>query len=239
MKGKLFLIPGLLGDSEPQAVLSGEILRVMPELDHYIVENLRSARRFLVKTGIAKPVNHLNFYVLNKHTPESEKGSFLEPALRGCDTGLLSEAGLPCVADPGAEIVMLAHQKGIRVIPLSGPSSITLALMASGLNGQNFAFNGYLPVKKKQRKEALASLEKFLQLNGQTQIFMETPFRNMQLMEDILGTCKEATHLCVACDLTLPSEYIATKTIGQWKKEMPSLNKRPAIFIIGTPYPKK
>ncbi len=156
--------------------------------------------------------------------------------MKGHDMGLLSEAGIPCVADPGAEIVMAAHRKGITVSPLTGPSSITLALMSSGLNGQEFAFNGYLPVKKSERKKAIKVLEKRFESMGQTQIFMETPYRNLQLMTDLLSTCKDDTYLCVACDLTLPSEFIATKTIKLWKKEIPSLNKRPAIFIIGTAY---
>lgn len=236
MRGKLYLIPTLLGDSEPQTVLSGKVFNVIPDISHFIVENLRNARRFLVKTGVAKPVDQISFSILNKHTPRNETEDLILPALKGYDIGLLSEAGIPCVADPGAEIVMTAHRKGITVSPLTGPSSITLALMSSGLNGQEFAFNGYLPVKKGERKEAIKVLEKRLENTGQTQIFMETPYRNRQMMAELLGTCKDDTYLCVACDLTLPSEFTATKTISHWKKKIPELNKRPAIFIIGEPY---
>ncbi len=230
MKGSIYLIPNTLGGLNPKDTVPDKTLNLLAGISHFIVENERTARRFLVKAGVR--VNRLTFYPLNKHTPENEIKNYLTPAIEGNDMGLISEAGVPCVADPGSQIVLPAHNKGIRVIPLTGPSSVILALMASGLNGQNFAFNGYLPIKKKERRQSILNLEKRSKTLNQTQIFMETPYRNMQLIEDLLSQCSSGTYLCIGCDITLESEYIKTQTIDRWKKDVPDLNKRPAIFLI-------
>ncbi len=232
MYGNLYLIPTLLGDSLPQDVLPGSVFRIINRLDYYIAEEVRSARRFLKKAGSPMKIDDITFFQLDKYTGEDELAGFLDPAISGHDIGLLSEAGLPCVADPGAKITIMAHRRGIRVIPLSGPSSIMLALMASGLNGQVFAFHGYLPVKENERIKALKNLELESSLKGQSQIFMETPYRNCRMFDTLMIACRQSTLLCIACDLTLESEFISTKTIDQWKKNKPDLHKRPAIFIL-------
>ncbi len=231
--GKLYLIPVPLGDdADPTHVLPETVARTIDFIDHYIVENEKTARRFIKAILPTKKQPDLKLSVLNKHTASSEHLDFIKPCLEGKNVGLMSEAGCPGVADPGAVIVKLAHEKGIQVVPLVGPSSILLALMASGMNGQSFAFNGYLPIDKSDKKSALKNLEKLSQDKKQSQIFMETPYRNNKFVEDILDTLQPATHLCIAADITLPTEYIKTKTTAQWKKEKVDLHNRPCIFII-------
>lgn len=231
-KGKLFLIPTTLGENEPLEVLPISIKRAIEEIDYYIVENEKSARRFIKKISPRKPQPSLLIEVLNKYTEPEAIPTFLQPCLEGHNIGVLSEAGCPGIADPGADVVRIAHQKNIQVVPLVGPSSIVMAMMASGLNGQNFAFNGYLPIDSTERKKAIKSLEKKSIDLGQSQIFIETPYRNDKLLVELLKTLSINTLLCIACDITLSTEFIVTKKISEWKKTFLDLNKRPAIFII-------
>jgi 16S rRNA (cytidine1402-2'-O)-methyltransferase len=232
MPGKLYLIPSLLGDSAPEEVLPQSVFRVINRVDHYIAENVRSARRFLIKAGSKVKIDDIKFYELNKYTPDTDLAGFLEPAAAGSEMGLLSEAGVPCIADPGAKITAIAHRMGIRVVPLAGPSSVILALMASGMNGQSFIFHGYLPVKQNERIQAIKRIERDSKSNGQSQIFMETPYRNISMLEDLVKVCDPATLLCIACDITLESEFILTREISGWAKKKPDIHKRPAIFIL-------
>ena len=231
-KGKLFLIPTTLGENEPLEVLPISIKRAIEEIDCYIVENEKSARRFIKKISPRKPQPSLLIEVLNKYTEPEAIPTFLQPCLEGRNVGVLSEAGCPGIADPGADVVRIAHQKNIQVVPLVGPSSIVMAMMASGLNGQNFAFNGYLPIDSTERKKAIKSLEKKSSDLGQSQIFIETPYRNDKLLAELLKTLSNNTLLCIACDITLSTEFIDTKKISDWKKTSLDLNKRPAIFIV-------
>ncbi|SHI67489.1 16S rRNA (cytidine1402-2'-O)-methyltransferase [Tangfeifania diversioriginum] len=230
---KLYLIPNLLSEGDWQNVLPAHVLPVLTQTRYFIVENIRTARRFMKRVNQAIEIDDLTFFELNKHTPSNEIPSFLNPLEKGEDIAVISEAGCPGVADPGAEIVKLAHHKRMEVVPLTGPSSIILSLMASGLNGQNFAFNGYLPVKSAERAKAVKVLEKKAKIEQQTQIFIETPYRNNQLISDLLKMCSSATLLCIAANLTGENEFIATRPIGEWKKGVPDLNKQPAIFLIG------
>lgn len=232
MPGKLFLIPTTLGDSAPLEVLPISIKRAIEDIDHYIVENEKTARRFIKKISPRKPQPSLHIEILNKYTEAENLPNFLQPCLEGRDVGVLSEAGCPGIADPGADIVKVAHEKNIQVVPLVGPSSIFLALMASGMNGQNFAFNGYLPIDASERKKAIKSLEKSSVALNQSQLFIETPYRNDKLLADLLKILSDRTHLCIASDITLPNEYIRTKTVLAWKKGVPELHKRPTIFIV-------
>ena len=231
--GKLYLIPSTLGENEPLEVLPISLKRTIEEIDDYIVENEKSARRFIKKVSPRKSQPDLNIQVLNKYTDPASLPSLLDPCLEGFNVGVLSEAGCPGIADPGADVVRLAHQMNIRVVPLVGPSSIVLALMASGLNGQSFAFNGYLPIDTAERKRTIRNLEKHARNSGQSQIFIETPYRNNKLMEEFLRTLSGNTLLCVAVDLTLPTEMVVTRPVSEWKQEqLPDLHKRPAIFIL-------
>jgi len=232
MNGNLYLIPTTLGGENVNDVIPELVFRIINQTRFYIVENVRTARRFLSKAGIETPIDSLEFFELNKHTTPEAYKEYLNPAAEGHHVGIISEAGVPAVADPGAVIVQLAHSKNIRVVPLTGPSSIILALMASGMNGQSFAFNGYLPIKKPDRIKAIKFYEKRSQQENQAQLFIETPYRNMALLEDILVACDDNTKLCIAADLTLASEYIQTMSVKEWKKIKPALHKRPAIFII-------
>jgi 16S rRNA (cytidine1402-2'-O)-methyltransferase len=232
-KGKLYLIPTLLGDSAPEDVMPHATIQLMHSLDFFIVEQVRTARRFLSKTGIARPIDDITFFELNKHTNTLELQTYLQPALQGHHMGLMSEAGTPCIADPGAVIVEMAQDAGIKVVPLTGPNSILLALMASGLNGQQFAFHGYLPIPAAERSKSIKMLERLSQTQNQTQIFIETPFRNNQLLEALLQNCSPETRLCVAANITLPGESIITRSIAQWKKHQMNLHKKPAVFLIG------
>ncbi len=231
-KGKLYLIPTTLGESNAEEVLPVLVKRVIEVVDHYIVENEKTARKSIKAVYPEKVQSALILSTLNKHTDVSEHNEMLRPCLDGINIGLMSEAGCPGVADPGAAIVKLAHEKGIQVVPLVGPSSILLAMMASGMNGQSFAFNGYLPIDKSEKKSALKNYEKLSQDKNQSQLFIETPYRNNKLMEDLLQTLNPNTHLCIAADITLPSEYIKTFRVNDWKKVKIDLHNRPTIFII-------
>ncbi|GAB5564619.1 MAG: SAM-dependent methyltransferase [Winogradskyella sp.] len=230
--GTLYLIPTRLGDNPPLEVLPISIKKVIEDLDHYIVENEKTARRFIKRVTPSKSQPSLKLSVLNKYTTEAERNTYLNACLQGESVGLLSEAGCPAIADPGSDIVSLAHQMNIRVVPLVGPSSILLALMASGMNGQGFTFNGYLPIDKGERKSKIKALERISSELNQAQIFIETPYRNMKMLEDLTKTLQPNTRICVACDITLPTEYIRTKTAKDWKQNKEDLHKRPAIFII-------
>ena len=229
---KLYLVPNVLSDSDWQNVLPAQVFKILTETSFFIVENVRTARRFLKKVNKEIDIDGLTFFELNKYTEKADLPKFLEPAKEN-DIAVISEAGCPGVADPGAEIVKLAHEKNIKVVPVAGPSSIVLSLMASGLNGQNFAFNGYLPVKSGERTRAINQLEKKAKNEQQTQIFIETPYRNNQLIEAIFKTCSSSTLLCIAANLTAENELVQTKTVGEWKKNVPDLHKRPVIFLIG------
>ena len=231
MAGRIYLIPVTLGGDDYSRVIPENTIELTKQLRYFIVEDIRSSRRYLRLIDKKFPIDESNFDVLNEHTRDNEIELFLEPAYKGYDIGIMSEAGLPCIADPGAKIVLLAHGKGIDVVPLSGPSSIILALIASGLSGQSFTFNGYLPVKHSDRSLKIKELEKKSR-EGCTQIFMETPYRNQQMFETLMMTCSGETRLCIAVDITLPSESIRTMKISEWKKRVPVLKSRPAVFVI-------
>lgn len=232
-KGNLYLIPTPLGETGFETGLPAVNLNILQGIDTFIVEELRTARRFLRKAGYLKDFESVTFHLLNEHTPDNEAGSMLENALAGQNTGLLSEAGLPCIADPGNIVVRLAHRKGIKVVPLTGPSSIMLGLMASGFNGQNFVFHGYLPVKPDERTRSLRELDNAVSRGNQTQIFIETPYRNIAMFESIVKICHPSLMLCIAVDLTLNTEWIKSLPISEWKKQKPDLHKRPAVFLLG------
>lgn len=234
--GTLYLIPCPISDrTQPWDVLPAANRGVMDALDYFIVENTRSARRFLSKAGIARPIDTLEFRELNEHTVAGrEVEELVKPLLAGRSAGVISEAGVPGVADPGALVVEACHRHGIRVVPLVGPSSILLSLMASGLNGQSFAFNGYLPVKPAERAQAIRRFERRARSEGQSQLFIEAPYRNAKLWEQMLQILAPETRLTIAVEITAPDERIETRTVGEWRKRpMPEINKRPAIFILG------
>ena len=230
--GKLYLIPTTLGDNEPLEVLPISVKKIIEQVDYFIVENEKSARRFIKKISPRKSQASLHINILDKYTDDFESQNYLDVCTNGFSIGLLSEAGVPAIADPGALIVQLAHKKNIKVVPLVGPSSITMAMMSSGLNGQNFAFNGYLPIDKAERKKSIKQLEKLSSEKDQSQLFIETPYRNEKLLTDLLQTLSPNTQLCVAVDITLSTEFIKTQTVQEWKKEKVELHKRPAIFIL-------
>ena len=230
--GKLYLIPTTLGDNEPLEVLPARVQQEVERIDTFIVENEKTARRAIKRLVPSKSQPSLKLFQLNKHTDPADVPSFLHPCKEGIDVGLLSEAGCPGVADPGSEIVKIAHREGIKVVPLVGPSSILLAMMGSGMNGQNFAFNGYLPIDKSARKNEIKNLERISFEKQQAQSFIETPYRNNKMLEDLIQNLHPATRVCVACDLTLPTEYIVTKTASEWSKTKVDLHKRPTIFIL-------
>lgn len=235
-QGKLYLIPNLLGGSNLQTIPE-YVQQIVQQIEVFIVENTKEARRYLVKLGMnsnGKSVNALTFLELDKHTPEDRFTAYLQYADEGKNIGLISDAGCPAVADPGSLIVRHAHEKNIEVVPLVGPSSLLLALMASGLNGQQFAFSGYLPIEQAKRTQYIKKLEQLAGRENQTQIFIETPYRNQALFTDILATCRPDLRLCVAANLTLPNQYIATHSIGKWKSlPPPQLHKIPAVFLLG------
>ena len=232
MPPTLYLIPTTLGNDSLNHCIPEYVVEQTRQLRHFIVEDVRTARRYLSKLKMPVPIDELCFYELNEHTKPEELHSLTQPLTNGNDVGLMSEAGLPAIADPGKDIVQLAHQKGIKVIPLVGPSSILLALMASGLNGQNFAFNGYLPIKDQERIQQIRMLEKRSIQERQAQIFIEAPYRNAKLLEAFLFACSNNAKLCIAANLTLSDEYIQTQPIAYWKKHIPDINKKPCIFIM-------
>ncbi|MBN1112152.1 MAG: SAM-dependent methyltransferase [Bacteroidales bacterium] len=232
-KGVLYLVPCDLGGDNVKKIMPEQVLDVLNVTKYYIVENIRTARRYISKMKIEQKIDDLDFSVLNKHTQPEELAGFLAPALQGENIGLISEAGVPGVADPGADVVAIAHSMGIRVVPLVGPSSILLSLMASGLNGQNFAFLGYIPAKNPDRSKQLKQMEQRSESLNQTQIFIETPFRNMHLFDDVLKSCSDSTMFCVARGITTDQEFIKTLSIKDWKKQKDiDLNKIPTIFLI-------
>lgn len=228
----LYLIPTSLGDSDLDRILPAHNTEVVTALKFFIVENIRTARRFLKKVNPEIVIDELTFFELNQHTSANDIGLFIQPLIAGNDMGIISEAGCPAIADPGADVVAIAQEKGFHVVPLVGPSSILLALMASGFNGQSFAFNGYLPIQPPERSKMLKKLESRVFAENQSQIFIETPYRNMKMLEEILHTCQPHVKLCIAADITLETEYIRTKYLKDWKKNLPDLNKRPCIFIL-------
>lgn len=231
--GTLYLIPVTLGDDIHDPVLPADVVNIARRLENFVVENEKSARRFLGSIKTVKPVRELELRTLNEHTQDKEIPALLDPLLAGKDVGIMSEAGCPGIADPGAKLVALAHRRGIRVKPLVGPSSILLALIASGLDGQRFSFLGYLPAEKSARNLRLREIEKHSAKANETQIFIETPYRNQYLFDDILASCQPQTRLCVASNLTLESELIQTRTIAEWQKlTAPSLQKQPTVFLL-------
>lgn len=235
--GKLYLLPITLSNPgetsvDPADVLPQTIKRTIEFIDHFIVENEKTARKFIKSIHPDKQQSQLKIAVLNKHTTTAEHYEFIKPLLAGANVGVMSESGCPGIADPGAVMVKIAHEKGIQVVPLVGPSAILLALMASGMNGQSFAFNGYLPIDKNDKKQAVKGFERLSFEKNQTQLFIETPYRNNKLLEDLLQILQPSTYLCVACDITLPTEWIKTKTVNEWKKEKADLHNRPCMFII-------
>ncbi len=235
-KGTLFLIPVTLGDNKTvNQVLPEYNHRAISHIRHFIVEQVRTARRFLRAVNHPVAIDDITFFELNKHTDLNKIYSYLKVAEQGTDIGLLSEAGTPCVADPGSLIVEQAHKRGITVTPLVGPNSIILALMASGFNGQHFLFHGYLPIEASARNKKIKAMENAVYRESQTQIFIETPYRNDKLLESLTVTLKPETKICVAADLTLPSQFIKTLSVKEWKKQKPNLNKRPVVFLIYKP----
>ena len=231
-KGKLYLIPSPLGENDPSEVIPQPVLQSLESFSTFVVEEVRTARRYLSRAGLKGKIGDLKFFELNEHTDAATVESYLKLFDDGNDVALISEAGLPAVADPGAQLVALAHRHGIEVIPAVGPSSLMLALMASGLNGQSFAFCGYIPAKTEERKSKLRTLEKVSGQLRQTQILIETPYRNDSLLNDILSVCSASTRICIAANITMPDAYIKTKTVAQWKKEGIVIGKRPCVFLI-------
>lgn len=231
--GKLHLIPTLLGETNPEKVVPEEVLEVSRGLIHFIAENEKTARRYLKRAGTRIPLNDLVFYPLNKRTAASEIPQLIAPLLQGHDMGLISEAGLAGIADPGAAVVELCHKKGIQVMPHTGASSIILALIGSGFNGQQFTFHGYLPIDQSERRRAIKSMESAQRDSGYTQIFMETPFRNEKLFEDLMASCHPETLLSIARNITTDRELVKTLAIKVWRKNKPALHKQPCIFSIG------
>ena len=231
-KGKLYLIPSPLGDNDPAEVIPQPVLDSLRGFRTFVVEEIRTARRYLSKAGLKGTIGELEFHELNEHTEQSTVEGYLKLFDNGNNVALISEAGLPAVADPGAQLVALAHRHGIEVVPAVGPSSLMMSLMASGLNGQSFAFCGYIPAKTEERKSKLKLLEKISGQLKQTQIIIETPYRNDSLLKDILSTCSPSTRLCIAANITMPDAYIKTKTVSQWKKENLIIGKRPCVFLI-------
>ena len=232
MKGKLYLIPSPLGDYDPEVVIPAPTLDLLQRIGCYVVEEVRTARRYLSRAGLKGHIQELEFHELNEHTSAAEVERLVALFEDGRDVGLISEAGLPAVADPGSALVALCHRHGIEVVPQVGPSSLMMALMASGLNGQSFTFCGYLPAKTEERRSAIKSIEKTSQSKRQTQIFIETPYRNDAMFSDLLQSCRPSTRICIAADITMPDEFILTKTVAEWKKENPIIGKRPCVFLM-------
>lgn len=232
METALYLIPVTLGETEIARVLPGYNADVIAGIRHFIVEDVRSARRFLRKVDPQFDIDGSQFFELNKHTSPQDISGYLRPLCDGKPMGVISEAGCPAVADPGADVVAIAQRKGLKVVPLVGPSSIILSVMASGFNGQSFAFNGYLPIKPEERAKKLRQLEQRIYNEEQTQLFIETPYRNGKMIEDILKNCRPQTKLCIAANLTCDDEYVRTRTVKEWKGKVPDLSKIPCIFLL-------
>jgi 16S rRNA (cytidine1402-2'-O)-methyltransferase len=232
MKASLFLIPVTLGDTDHAKVLPAYNREVILRIRHFIVENVRTARRFLKKTEPAIAIDSLTFYELNKHTTPEQAMDYLSPLLRGEDVGIISEAGCPAIADPGADVVAIAQRKNYPVTPLVGPSSILMALMASGFNGQSFAFHGYLPIEAGERTQTVRKLESRIYAENQTQLFIETPYRNNKLAEELIRLCRPSTRLCIASNITCSDEYIHTRTMQEWKGKLPDMHRKPTIFLL-------
>lgn len=232
MDAALYLLPVTLGDTPVDKVLPAYNREVIRGIKHFIVEDVRSARRFLKKVDAEINIDELTFYPLNKHTSVEEVSGYLKPLEEGAPMGVISEAGCPAVADPGADVVAIAQRKNLRVVPLVGPSSILLSVMGSGFNGQSFAFHGYLPIEPGERTKRLKELESRIYTESQTQLFIETPYRNNKMAEEILRTCRPQTKLCIAANLTCDGEYIRTKSVKEWKGKLPDLNKIPCIFLL-------
>ena len=232
MNGTLYLLPTTIGETAINKVIPTYVTETINSLNEFIVEDVRTARRYLIKNGYSKPIDDITFHLLHKHTPQEEIPSFLNNISKGVSIGILSESGTPCIADPGAAIVKIAHENGIRVIPLVGPSSILLSLMASGFNGQNFSFVGYLPIDKSDRNRKIKELEQKVYKQNQTQIFIEAPYRNAKLFDALLSICSNETLLCIACNISQSDEFIKTKSIKDWKKKSPDINKKNTIFLI-------
>lgn len=232
METALYLIPVTLGDTAIDKVLPNYNHDIICHIKHFIVEDIRSARRFLKKVDTNINIDSLSFYPLNKHTSPEIISTYIKPLEEGASIGVISEAGCPAVADPGADVVAIAQRKNLKVVPLVGPSSIILSVMASGFNGQSFAFNGYLPIDANERIKALKLLEQRIYTENQTQLFIETPYRNHKMLEDILKTCRPQTKLCIAANLTCEDEYVKTRSIKEWKNKLPELSKIPCIFVL-------
>ena len=232
MDSALYLIPVTLGDTPLDKVLPAYNKEVILQIKHFIVEEVRTARRFLKKVESSIDIDSLTFYPLNKHTQATDIAGYLKPLMDGEPMGVISEAGCPAVADPGADVVAIAQRRGLKVIPLVGPSSILLSVMASGFNGQSFAFHGYLPIEQGERTKRIKMLEQRSYVENQTQLFIETPYRNRRLLEELIQTCRPPTRLCIACNVTCDDEYICTKSMKEWKGHLPDLEKRPCIFLI-------
>jgi 16S rRNA (cytidine1402-2'-O)-methyltransferase len=233
MKGTLYLIPTVLAEATAAQVLPAQVVARVAALSYFLVENARTARRFIKSVAPAQVIEELSITVIDKDSSEAQIKAALKLVVAGQDAGIISEAGCPGVADPGAEIVRLGHQLGIHVVPLVGPSSLLLALMGSGMNGQSFAFHGYIPIEKAQRAGVIKNLERLALTQHQTQLFIETPYRNMQLLEDLLAHLSPSTRLCIAANLTAPDEYVRTDTVAGWKGKLPQIHKQPAVFLIG------
>lgn len=230
-RGKIYLIPSEMGEQGAERLFPVFNMDILHRVHYYIVENIRTARRFIKKVCPDVVIDNLVFFELNKHVPSDKVRDMLNPVFSGNDMGIISEAGMPCIADPGGLVVAEAHRNSIQVVPLVGPNSIIMALISSGFNGQNFAFHGYVPIKE-DRKKSLVQWESIAQKTGQTQIFMETPYRNIQLFEDLMSCLKPSTRLCIATDITLSTEEIHTRTIQEWKHKIPEIQKRPSIFLL-------
>lgn len=233
MAGKIYLLPSQMGDSGINISFPGFNLEIIQQINYYVVENERTARRQLIRMGIQTAIDDLTFFILDKHTKEQEILPFFKPLEDNKDIAVLSEAGAPGIADPGSLFITMAHKKNIGIVPLVGPSSIFMGLMASGFNGQQFCFHGYLPVKSPQRKQKIKDLEKKVKQKGETQIFIETPYRNNQMLDELLQTCFPDTKLCIASMITTDDEFIKTKTIKEWKQKKSDLHKLPTVFLLG------
>lgn len=232
MEAALYLLPVTLGETTIEKVLPTYNKEIILGIKHFIVEDVRSARRFLKKVERNINIDELTFYPLNKHTSPEDISGYLKPLMEGHPMGVISEAGCPAVADPGADVVTIAQRKNLKVVPLVGPSSIILSVMGSGFNGQSFAFHGYLPIEPNERIKRIKALEQRVYSENQTQLFIETPYRNLKMMEDILKNCRPQTKLCVAANITCEGEFIKTKTVKEWQGKLPDINKIPCIFLI-------